>query len=183
MAIYAQTLYHIVFTTKHRARQLGKAKRPELYKFLWDHLKSKHCRVHRIGGADDHVHLLVSLHPAVALGRIVHELQTLSETWITSHYIYKPFDGWQEGYAAFTHSLADRDRLIETIKDQDKLHPDITFREEFEQLLDEAGMKIADNDEEWFDDDQEPWPEEIKEPQDPDGWIKGSLSDDFQKMG
>lgn len=151
---YAHILYHVIFTTKHRARQLGKAKRSELYNFMWDHLKSKQCKLHRIGGTDDHVHLLLSLHPAVALASLVHELKVLSETWILSHYIYKPFDGWQDGYAAFTHSLPERERLIEAIREQESLHEDITFREELEQLLDEAGLHIADDDEAWFDCDE-----------------------------
>ena len=175
MAIYAQTLYHVVFSTLHRERSLGASKRPELYAFLWEQLKTKQCRLHRIGGTENHVHLLFSLHPAVSLMTVVQDLKRNSEDWIRSHYIYKPFNGWQQGYVAFTHSLAERDALIEMIKGQEKLHKDITFREELEQLLDEAGLKLADDDEEWFDDEEEPWPEDIKEPpQDPDGWIKSS---------
>jgi REP element-mobilizing transposase RayT len=154
MAIYAQILYHVVFTTKHREARLGKLKRPDLYQFMWEHLKARHCKLHRIGGTEDHVHLLIALHPAVALGALVKELKVLSETWIKSNYIYKPFDGWQEGYAAFTHALPERERLIESIKDQEELHKSITFREEFEELLDEAGLKIADDDEEWFDSEE-----------------------------
>ena len=151
MAIYAQIIYHIVFTTKNRERTLGKSKRPELYAFIWEHLKARQCRLHRIGGTEDHVHLLISLHPAMALGALMKEIKTLSDTWVSSRHVYKPFNGWQDGYAAFTHALPERDRLIEHIKDQEELHESITFREEFEQLLDEAGLTIADDDADWFD--------------------------------
>jgi DNA-binding LacI/PurR family transcriptional regulator len=51
------------------------------------------------------------------------------------------FDGWQEGYGAFTHSLADRDRLIGYIKGQQTHHAATSFREELRALLREAGVE------------------------------------------
>jgi len=50
------------------------------------------------------------------------------------------FDGWGNGYAAFTYSVADRPKVINYIKGQKEHHKKATFREEYEELLREFGL-------------------------------------------
>ena len=59
---YTQIYYHIVYSTKHRVPALVDEHRESLYRYLWGVLQNKNCHLYRIGGADDHIHVLSSVH-------------------------------------------------------------------------------------------------------------------------
>lgn len=152
MATYTQIIYHLVFATRLREPVLAKSRRDDLYRFMWGVLKNRHCHLYRIGGIEDHVHILTSLHPTMALSDVVKELKTASSVWIKGEHVFPQFTHWQEGYGAFTHALPDKARLIDYIKNQEQHHKTVTFREEYEALLVEAGLETDQRDELWFDD-------------------------------
>ena len=156
MSSYTQIIYHVVFSTKNRERALGKPRRDDLYRFIWGVLQKRQCHLYRIGGVEDHVHILTSLHPTIALSDLIKEIKTSSSSWIKGQQVFPEFSHWQDGYGAFTHALSDKDRLIEYIRTQEEHHRHVTFREEYEKLLAEAGLSISDRDKEWLDDDSEP---------------------------
>ena len=52
------------------------------------------------------------------------------------------FNGWQDGYGAFTASHSDKDRLVEYIKNQQEHHRKETFLDEYRRLLKEAGIEF-----------------------------------------
>ena len=105
MATYTQILYHLVFSTKHRAPVLDKPRRDDLYRFIWGMLRERQSHLHRIGGVEDHVHILTSLHPTMALSDLIKEIKTASSAWIKGNHVFPGFDHWQEGYGAFTCSV------------------------------------------------------------------------------
>ncbi|MBL9144226.1 MAG: IS200/IS605 family transposase [Verrucomicrobiaceae bacterium] len=152
MATYTQIIYHLVFATKLREPALTKSRRDDLYRFMWGMLNQRQCHMFRIGGVEDHVHILTSLHPTIALSNLVKELKTASSVWIKGEHVFPQFTHWQEDYGAFTHALPDKARLIDYIKNQEQHHKALTFREEYEALLLDAGLKPDERDELWFDD-------------------------------
>ena len=141
MATYTQIMYHLVFSTKNRAPVLTENRRRDLYKYIWGILKNKRCHLYRIGGVDDHLHILTSLHPTVSPADLIKDMKVATSEWIKDNGVFAGFDYWQEGYGGFTHSAADRDRLIEYIKNQEQHHRTKTFREEYLELLKEAGIE------------------------------------------
>jgi REP element-mobilizing transposase RayT len=52
----------MVFSTKNRERTLAADKREDVYKYIWGILKNRKSHLYRIGGTEDHVHILSSLH-------------------------------------------------------------------------------------------------------------------------
>lgn len=140
MSTYAQIYYHIVFSTKERRPTLRADRRQDLFRYMWGILKNRECHLYRINGADDHVHILTSLHPMVSLANLVKEIKTSSSTWIKDSAVFPMFSYWQDGYGAFTHSRGQIDGLIEYIKGQEEHHHRVTFAEEFRKLLVEAGI-------------------------------------------
>jgi putative transposase len=141
MSTYTQIYYHIVFATKNRVPALQADRRDELYKYFWGILQNKQCRLYRIGGVEDHVHFLIALHPAVCLAGLVKDLKVASSVWIKENALFPLFDGWQNGYGAFTHSSRDKDRLVEYIRHQEEHHRAHSFRDELASLLREAGIE------------------------------------------
>lgn len=135
MSTYTQILYQIVFSTKNREQTLLKTNREELYKYIWGILKTKNCHLYRMGGTQDHIHIITHLHPTVALASLVKDVKVASSEYILSHNLFDRFNGWQEGYGAFTYSINEKDRLIEYVKNQEEHHRVVTFRDEYIKLL------------------------------------------------
>ena len=63
---YTQLLFHIVFSTENRERTLTDGKRDALYKYIWGIHSNLNCHLYRIGGVDDHVHILTALPTTLA---------------------------------------------------------------------------------------------------------------------
>lgn len=142
MSTFTQILYHIVFSTKNRDRSLTADKRPHLFEYLWGILNEKHCHLYRINGIEDHIHIATHIHPTVALASLVKDIKLASSSYIKDESIFKNFTGWQDGYAAFTYSFKEKDRLIEYIKNQEEHHKVVSFKDELKELLNEHGIKF-----------------------------------------
>ena len=140
MSTYTQILYHIVFATKNRDPVLVPERREELFRYIWGITKNLNCTLYRINGVEDHLHILVSLHPTVCLSDFVKTVKVASSTWIKEQNLFPQFTHWQDGYGAFTHSLKEKDTLVNYIKNQQEHHRVKPFLEEFQTLLTEAGM-------------------------------------------
>ena len=144
MATFTQILYHIVFSTKDRRRVFDAERRPELFRYTWGILENKKCHLYRINGVADHIHILTSLHPTLALSDLVHDLKLATSDWIKDKQIFPNFDFWQEGYGAFTVSWNDRDSVIEYIKSQPEHHKQVSFRDEYVVLLQKFGVEYEE---------------------------------------
>ncbi|HRP61272.1 MAG TPA: IS200/IS605 family transposase, partial [Vicingus sp.] len=101
MSTYTQILYQIVFSTKHREQTLDANNRKELYQYIWGILKNKKCHLYQIGGIEDHVHIIIHLHPSVSLANLVKDIKLASSEFIKTNKLFKNFNGWQSGYGAF----------------------------------------------------------------------------------
>jgi len=137
MATYLQIHYHIVFSTKNRIPCLKTSNQEKLYKYIWGILKKKRCYLYRINGTEDHLHLLIHLHPSVSLSSLVKDIKLASSDFIKRESLFPEFAGWQKGYGAFTHHVHDKHRLIDYIKNQEKHHEKLTWKQEFRTLLEE----------------------------------------------
>lgn len=140
MSTFTQIYYHIVFSTKYRHKTLTCAGREAVYKYIWGILKNKRCHLYRIGGTDDHLHLFTSIHPTLTLADLIKDLKVASTMWIKDQQILPSFQAWQVGYGGFTHSHAEKQKLINYVRNQDEHHRRRTFEEELRDLLMEAGI-------------------------------------------
>jgi putative transposase len=147
MSTYTQIIYQIVFSTKNREHNLTKPNREELLKYIWDILKSKNCHLYRINAVEDHLHMLVHLHPTISLASLVKDIKLASSTLIKQKGLFTNFVGWAEGYGAFTYSIREKDRLILYVKNQEVHHRTKSFREEFMEMLQEHEIEF---DEKYF---------------------------------
>jgi REP element-mobilizing transposase RayT len=147
MSTYTQILYHIVFATKDRQPVLSDSRRDELFMYMNGVIKNSGCRPVWVNGVKDHVHILLSLRPTVALADLVKDIKVASAVWIKQGRVFPNFFAWQEGYGAFTYSLREEPDLIAYAKAQEEHHRKRTFLEEYRKLLLDAGIKF---DEKYF---------------------------------
>lgn len=135
MSTYKQIFYHIIFSTKHREKTLTDAGQEDLYKYIGGIIKQKHCTLYRINGMDDHLHIFSDLHSSLSLSGYVKDIKLASSLWMKESGYFPHFRFWQEGYGAFTHSVKERDTIIDYIIRQKEHHSKETFLEEYKRLL------------------------------------------------
>ena len=142
MGTYKQIYYQIVFGTKHREPSINEKNESELYKYIWGVLKNKNCKLYRINGMPDHIHIFCELHPSISLSNLVKDIKVSTNLWMKQSGLFPEFDGWQEGYGAFTYSVREKDLIINYIKNQKEHHKNETFEDEFKRLLNEHGIEF-----------------------------------------
>src|SRR5437773_12520621 len=102
MGTYRQIFYQIVFGTKYRHPTIDESNCTELYRYISGVIKNKKCKLYRINGTEDHVHIFSDLHPTISLSDYVKDIKVSSSSWMKSNGKFLKFDAWQERYGAFT---------------------------------------------------------------------------------
>lgn len=142
MSTYTQILYQLVFSTKNRERTLIKENREELYRYIWGILKNQKCHLYRIGGVEDHIHIVTHIHPMIAPAHLIKDLKLSATEFIKNERLFSHFTGWQDGYGAFTYHFEAKDNLIEYVKNQEEHHKKVSFEDEYRKLLKEHGIEF-----------------------------------------
>ena len=110
---YSQWLFHVVFSTKNRQRTLPDGHRELLDRYIWGIHKNLNCHLYRIGGMDDHAHILTAIPTTLSLADYVKEVKTGSSRWFKEQAQFHRSEGWQDGYGAFTGAFSGKDSLSE----------------------------------------------------------------------
>ncbi|MDH4203266.1 MAG: transposase [Phycisphaerae bacterium] len=142
MATYTQILYHIVYGTKDHNGTLNLERHDELCRYTAGILMNNNCFVYKVGGHTEHLHILTGLHPTIALANVVKDLKLAQSKWIKKKNVFPAFDNWQDGYGAFTCSWKDKERIINYIANQIEHHHHKTFRGEYIEMLQQAGIEF-----------------------------------------
>lgn len=132
VSTYCSLRAHIVFSTKERKRYIAREWRSSFHEYLGGTVRGLEAVAEAVGGVDDHVHLLVSYRPTLALADFVRELKKASTNWATEK--QGPQFSWQEGYSVFSVSASQKDRVARYIANQEIHHRTRTFRQELVTL-------------------------------------------------
>lgn len=132
---YSQVSIHCVFAVKGRDNIITKNFRDELHRFMSGVLKNDNAYPLAVGGWLDHVHVFFELPMTVTIADLMRMLKASSSKWINDNRLVKGKFQWQEGYGAFSHSHAQRDKVIQYIMTQETHHANKSFRQEYMALL------------------------------------------------
>jgi REP element-mobilizing transposase RayT len=127
---------HLTFSTKERRAFL---RDPELRRLLHAYLggvsQQLDCPSLLVGGVEDHVHLLAQLGRTITQAEWVKELKRVSALWLKQQ--DKSLWGfqWQGGYASFSVSCSNLERVKGYILRQEKHHRKVTFQDELRSFL------------------------------------------------
>jgi REP element-mobilizing transposase RayT len=131
---------HLVFSTKERYPFFrDRNLRNEVHSFLGGVSKSLHCPPIIVGGVEDHVHMLSRFGRTISQADWVKELKRVSNLWLKEKGV-RGF-AWQGGYADFSVSISDLERVREYIANQEEHHKKIGFQEELRGLLSRHGLE------------------------------------------
>jgi REP element-mobilizing transposase RayT len=130
-----QLYLHIVFSTKNHVPFIKPSIRNELFNYLGGILNNIECHPIKIGGVDDHIHILCRLSKKITIIKLLEEIKKSSSKWIkTKGEKFVKFH-WQDGYGTFTVSPTGVDSVRLYIDNQEEHHSNTKFKDEFIELL------------------------------------------------
>jgi REP element-mobilizing transposase RayT len=131
----SNVLIHLVFSTKNRHTWLDVEIENDLFKYIAGICRELDSPSHKIGAADDHIHIACSLSRTISISKLVEDIKTGSSKWIkTRGDGYNGF-AWQNGYGAFSIGQSQLDDLRRYIGNQREHHRRISFQDELRELL------------------------------------------------
>jgi len=121
-APHTQMYVHLVWGTWKRLPIVTDDLEPRLYAQIASKCHELKCRSIAIGGMPDHIHILVELHPTVAVADLVRLIKGASAHF--ANHVANPGGTfrWQGSYAAFTLRKNDIDGLVHYIRNQKQHH-------------------------------------------------------------
>jgi REP-associated tyrosine transposase len=137
---YTSLLTHIIFSTKDRLPYIRAERRDDVLAYIGGIVRELKGTAINVNGVADHVHLFVRLPASVAIAKAAEIIKTNSSRWIHEHRVLHHTFAWQTGYAAFSVSESNLDRVSEYINKQEAHHRKITFQEELVRFLKRAGI-------------------------------------------
>lgn len=126
-----QCKYHVIFIPKHRRRKLFGVVRKELGKIFRRLAEQKECRIEEGHIMADHVHMLISIPPKLAVSSVVGYLKGKSAIHVARHLLKR-----ERNYAG--QSLWARGYFVDTVgRETEKIRRYIQEQEAEDQRLDQ----------------------------------------------
>jgi len=139
---YRSMLFHIVFATKERQPLIGSEIRHRLYGYIDTIIEDRFGHPIRIGGVEDHIHILMDKKPGVNEINMLRDIKAFSSGWIHKTFPRLAGFAWQAGYGIFSVSGSHKETLIGYIENQSEHHKKVTLQEEFRRLLERNGLEF-----------------------------------------
>ena len=126
---------HITFCTKGRFNLIDSNIEEELFSYIGGICKKLECNPIKVGGYQNHIHILCMLSKKIALIQLLEKIKANSSKWIkTKGNKYSNFY-WQSGYGSFSVNPLAVNTVKNYIETQKEHHKTKTFQEEYLEYL------------------------------------------------
>jgi REP element-mobilizing transposase RayT len=135
---YASLIVHVIFSTKNSENFIHRDIEARVWAYLGGMARENDFVALCIGGVENHVHMLLSLPPDLAVSKAVQLIKGGSSAWIKKTFPAVPglaYFAWQDGYAAFSVSKSQVEEVRQYIEGQREHHRVRTFEEEYRAFL------------------------------------------------
>ena len=134
-------LVHVVFATAERRPSIRHDVQERVHPYLGGIARENGIPALAVGGASDHVHLLLSLPRTVSVAKAVQLLKSGSSKWIHENFSDLHNFAWQEGYGAFSIGVSQKASTVKYIQAQAEHHKRISFADELKKFLAAHGIE------------------------------------------
>lgn len=132
---YTQIHLQFVFAVKYRAAILDPAWDQRLRSYITAIIQNNQHKMLAINNVWDHIHIFIGFYTHQSTSEIMRIVKKSSSEWINDQHLTRHKFQWQEGYGAFSYSHSHIDRVVKYIHRQQIHHQRISFRKEYEGLL------------------------------------------------
>jgi len=116
--------------------------RKQISEYFYNYSKEKniYMRINYVN--PDHVHAIVDLPTDKTIEEVLHLLKGSSSNWINKQVNFK--FSWKKGYAAFSISESNLDKVVKYIINQGEHHKAKSFTEEYQEFLNKHNIVITE---------------------------------------
>ncbi len=125
---------HGIWTTKNRMPLILPTVEKEVHDELYSELKGIDCPARIINGMEEHVHSLFLLSPNISISNVFKQIKGGSSHTINDLEIIPFRFCWQTGYAAYSVSEQEVEKVYQYILNQKEIHRNRTFAQELEEM-------------------------------------------------
>ena len=139
---YWRLFYHITCATKNREPLIDAEFETSLHNVIVAKATDLGAFVYAVGGTEDHIHLVASVPPALALAKFVAQVKGSSSHFV-NHGLSTPYHfSWQSGYGIVSFGGKQLDTVVKYVKNQRQHHHESTIISFLERVqADSAGPK------------------------------------------
>jgi REP element-mobilizing transposase RayT len=134
---HAEIYFHFVWTPKLHKKVITPAIETLLHQIISEKCKECRYRMIALGGAEDHVHLLLRTNVTDAPCAIAKNVKGPSSRGIALEFPDTKNFEWQRGYGVFSVSPHDVEMISRYIRNQKTHHKEMTIIDELEDTGDE----------------------------------------------
>ncbi len=139
-----KVLVHFIFSTKNREAWIAQELERDLFAFIGGLCRALDGALTAAGGAEDHVHLLISTPKTMTLSDIMLHVKRDSSKWIKANHPSLVDFAWQEGYAAFSVGHVQIPEVRGYLSKQREHHRTRSFKEELVAFLRKYEVEFDD---------------------------------------
>ncbi len=132
---YTQLYVHYIYSVQGRENALMTDIKERLFPYMVKLAAEKKSYVIAINGMEDHIHLLVRLHPENSVSEFAKFTKANTSHWANEVHLFPRTFYWQAGYGAFTVSHSALDAVKNYIENQQEHHRQLSARDEYELFL------------------------------------------------
>lgn len=142
---FANIKLHLIFAFKGHESYVAEENLPRLFAYMAGCLNARGHFAVAVGGRSDHIHILFDYNPTDSISDLVGALKSASNRFIHDNNL-SPFKvRWQNGYACFSVTCHDYEKVRRYIQNQKEHHTHTTVRDELRNMLQISGMKFDEN--------------------------------------
>ena len=134
---YVSQKSHIIFSTAGRRPTIHAGIQPELWKYIGGVARAYGMKAQKVGGVEDHVHILLSMPPTISIAKAVQVIKANSSRWMKGKVVGF---AWQKGYASGSVSASRIESVFRYIANQGTHHRRQTFEDELLEFLEKHGI-------------------------------------------
>jgi len=139
---YYNLRIQLVFAVQGRASLISPLIKDELEKYICSIISLNKSKPLAIYCNPDHLHVLIGLHPTVAISDLVKLIKSNSSKWLNQKHYKRSKFNWQNGYAAFSYSQSHLSSVANYIENQHEHHKRCDFREEYLSFLESENISF-----------------------------------------
>lgn len=138
------SVFHIVINTYRRSMTIPSEHKKALYSYLNGIAVKKDCKILRINGIGNHIHILLKLNPTFALSSLVQELKRCSSMWLRNNPDFPDFVSWGKDYFAMSVNPSIIESVAAYIDGQESHHTRRKLEDELKEMCIGMGIEWRD---------------------------------------
>jgi putative transposase len=123
------------FQHKRPHRLFVRDRRADVFSYMGGILRQLECDPLHINGVADHVHLVFRFPAKLSLADVIGQAKGNCAKWIHDKSVLPGRFAWQRGYAAFSVSESNVERVFQYVANQEVHHRRLSFQDELRAFL------------------------------------------------